>query len=67
MTRKNAPPPSSSAALARFLADERGAAAVEYGILIALISIAIMGTIFTIGTGLRTTLYDAIYNALASL
>jgi len=67
MTRKNAPPATFSSRFAGFLADERGASAVEYGLLIALISIAIMGTIFTIGTGIRTTLYDAIFNALASL
>ena len=46
----------------RFVADERGATAIEYGLMVALIT-----TIFSMGTGIKTTLYGSIVNALASM
>ena len=41
--------------LTRFLRDERGATAVEYGLLTALVAVAIMATLSTLGTGLADT------------
>ncbi|MCP3021615.1 Flp family type IVb pilin [Cupriavidus basilensis] len=37
-------------ALARFLRDEQGATAIEYGLIAGLISLAIVGTATTLGT-----------------
>ena len=41
--------------LTRFLRDERGATAVEYGLLTALVSVAIMFTLTTLGGSLADT------------
>jgi|HubBroStandDraft_1064217.scaffolds.fasta_scaffold223308_2 pilus assembly protein Flp/PilA len=41
--------------LKRFIHDERGATAVEYGLITALISIAIMGSVNAMGGGLSNT------------
>jgi len=44
------------AALAfRFLKDDTGATAIEYGLIAAGISIAIVATVFALGTELNTT------------
>ena len=56
-----------SAHLGRFLADRDGATAIEYGLMAALISVAIMSIVFSMGRGIKTTLYDTISNALASM
>jgi Flp pilus assembly pilin Flp len=53
--------------IGRFVADEHGTTAIEYGLLVALLGIALMTTIFSMGTGIKTTLYGAIVNALASM
>ena len=45
--------------LTRFLRDERGATAVEYGLLTALISVAIMAALGEVGTGLANTFSTA--------
>lgn len=37
----------------RFLGDESGATAVEYGLLITLFSIALVGALTAVGTGIR--------------
>jgi len=50
-----------------FVADERGATAVEYGLLAALIGLAIMATISSTGQAIKTELYEQIGNALASM
>jgi pilus assembly protein Flp/PilA len=41
--------------LARFVKDESGATAIEYGLIAALISVAIIAGVRTIGTKLSTT------------
>jgi len=51
----------------RFPADRRGATAIEYGLMAALISVAIMSIVFTTGEGIRDTLYGQITNALANM
>ena len=40
---------------ARFLKDESGATAIEYGLIAALISVAIVGGATTVGNKLKTT------------
>jgi pilus assembly protein Flp/PilA len=39
----------------RFLKDESGATAIEYGLIAALISVVIVGTLGLVGTSLDTT------------
>jgi pilus assembly protein Flp/PilA len=39
--------------VARYLGDEQGAAAIEYGLVVALISVAIIGALGTLGINLR--------------
>lgn len=41
--------------VARFLKDESGATAIEYGLIAALISVAIVTVLGTVGTSLTTT------------
>ena len=38
----------------KFLKDESGATAIEYGLIAALIAVAIVGALTTLGTGLNT-------------
>jgi pilus assembly protein Flp/PilA len=45
--------------LIRFFKDEEGATAVEYGIMVALIAIAIIATVYTLGGQLNTTFKSA--------
>jgi pilus assembly protein Flp/PilA len=41
--------------LARFVRDESGATAIEYGLIAALIAVVIIGALTTVGTKLTTT------------
>ena len=50
-----------------FAADQRGGTAIEYGLMTALIGIAILGTVFSMGQGIKNTLYGQITNTLANL
>jgi len=50
----------------RYLGNEQGAAAIEYGLVVALISVAIIGALGTLGINLRDKameIADAIGNA----
>lgn len=47
-------------ALRRFAADEGGATAIEYALIASSISVAIVGVLSTLGTGLKETFYDKI-------
>jgi pilus assembly protein Flp/PilA len=47
----------------RFFKDEEGASAVEYGLLVALIAVIIMGAVGLLGTNLLTT-FTNIANAI---
>ena len=38
----------------KFLKDESGATAIEYGLIAALVAVAIVGALTTLGTGLTT-------------
>ncbi len=50
--------------IARFAHDESGATAIEYGLIAALISIAIIGAATSIGTNLNTTFTKIAGNVL---
>ncbi len=49
--------------LKRFAADERGATAIEYGLIAALIAVVIVSSVTTIGAKLKTS-YGNIGNAV---
>jgi pilus assembly protein Flp/PilA len=49
--------------ISRFLADERGATAIEYGLIAAGISVAIIATVGGLGSKLNTT-FTSVQNAL---
>jgi pilus assembly protein Flp/PilA len=51
--------------VARFVKDESGATAIEYGLIAALISIAIVGTLPFVGSQLVTT-FNKIKDALVT-
>jgi pilus assembly protein Flp/PilA len=53
--------------LRRFAADARGATAVEYGLMAALIALTIFGTISSVGQGIKNTLYGQIVTALQNM
>jgi pilus assembly protein Flp/PilA len=46
---------SMSKIVTRFLKDESGATAIEYGLIAALIAVVIVGAVTTIGTKLNTS------------
>jgi pilus assembly protein Flp/PilA len=47
------------AAITRFLADDSGATAIEYGLIVALIAVVIITAVTTLGTHLNTSLSKA--------
>ena len=51
--------------LRTFLADEQGATAVEYGLMVALIAAVILGTVGLLGTELNTK-FTAVKDAVAN-
>ena len=58
---------SAKSCVGRFLPDQRGATAIEYGLMAALIGMAIMTIVFTTGQNINNTLYGQITNALAAM
>ena len=50
--------------ISRFLKDESGATAIEYGLIAAGISVAIVTVVTTVGTNLNTT-FNAVADGLA--
>jgi pilus assembly protein Flp/PilA len=58
---------SARSCIGRFIADQRGATAIEYGLMVALIGVAIMTIVFTTGQNINNTLYGRITNALAAM
>ncbi len=46
----------------RFIKDESGATAIEYGLIAALIAVVIIGAVTSVGTSLRTT-FNNVANA----
>ena len=51
--------------ISRFVRDESGATAIEYGLIAALISVVIIGVLTTIGGNLQTK-FGSVAGALAS-
>jgi pilus assembly protein Flp/PilA len=49
---------------AAFAADQRGATAIEYGLIAAGISVAIIATVFSLGSSIKDVLYVKIGSAL---
>ena len=47
-------------AVRKFIADEEGVTALEYGLMAALIAAAIAGTVGDLGQGLKTTFNDVL-------
>lgn len=47
----------------KFVKDESGATAIEYGLIAALVSVAIIGVLTTLGTNLTTT-FNSVANNL---
>jgi Flp pilus assembly pilin Flp len=58
---------SVNSSVRRFVVDERGATAIEYSLMVALIGITIMAAVFSTGEGIKDTLYGRITNALAAM
>jgi pilus assembly protein Flp/PilA len=51
----------------RFCTDERGATAIEYGLIVALISVAMMATVFAVGTEIKGALFGKIMAGLSGM
>ena len=51
------------ARFSKFLKDESGATAIEYGLIAAGIAVVVIGAVQTIGTNLKTT-FTSVNNAL---
>jgi pilus assembly protein Flp/PilA len=51
--------------LQRFVADDHGATAVEYGIMVALIAVAIIATVGAVGIAVRDNLFQAAVDGLS--
>ncbi len=67
MMPKGAERESRATTLHRFLDDETATTAIEYGLMIALISLTIIGAVSATGQAIRDTLYGQIVSALASM
>jgi pilus assembly protein Flp/PilA len=52
-----------TATLSRFVRDESGATAIEYGLIAALISVVIIASLQAVGTSLQTT-FQSVNSAL---
>ncbi|HVL20070.1 MAG TPA: Flp family type IVb pilin [Amaricoccus sp.] len=50
----------------RLLTDESGATAIEYGLLAALIALAIIGAVASLGNGVMTNLFQTTTSTLSS-
>jgi pilus assembly protein Flp/PilA len=50
----------------RFLCDESGATAIEYGLMAAGIALAVLATVNSLGSSVKTLLFDDIIDGLTS-
>jgi pilus assembly protein Flp/PilA len=67
-TRRNTKSdPNGPAALRRFMRDESGATAMEYGLMVALLSLAIIGTVKALGQSLNSAVFGQLVTSLASM
>ncbi len=49
-----------------FFRDERGATAIEYGLIVACIAIGILAAVDALSTSVRTMLFDVIVTAVST-
>lgn len=49
----------------RFLCDESGATAIEYGLIVAGIAVAILASLNSLSAAVQTMLFDKIMNAVS--
>ncbi len=67
-TRRNVKSdPNGSSRLRRFMRDESGATAMEYGLMVALLSLAIIGTVKALGQSLNSAVFGQLVTSLASM
>ncbi len=67
-TRRNTKSDSNGlSCLRRFLRDESGATAMEYGLMVALLSLAIIGTVKALGQSLNAAVFGQLVTNLASM
>ena len=50
--------------LARFVADKSGATAIEYALIAAGVGATVAGTIYGVGSEVKTAFYDKLYNVI---
>jgi pilus assembly protein Flp/PilA len=67
MLRHLSPGRSPLRRLRRFAHNRSGVTAVEYGLMAALIGLAIFGAVSAVGQGIRDTLYGQIVTALQNM
>ena len=67
MIRRAAAKLRRTVAWRHFVLDETAVTAVEYGLMTALISLAIIGAVSATGQAIKNTLYGQIVTALASM
>jgi pilus assembly protein Flp/PilA len=67
MMRQSSPIPNRTNVWRRFATDESAATAIEYGLMAALISLAIIGTVEAMGTSISTVLFGNIASQLSSM
>ncbi len=67
MTRQSDPTSIRIGAWRRLLSEESGATAVEYGLMAALISLAIIGAVTTMGQAISTVLFGNVASSLANM
>jgi pilus assembly protein Flp/PilA len=67
MMRKSNSTPTRMGAWRRFVADENATTAIEYGLMAALISLAIIGTVEAMGSSISTVLFGNIADALSTM
>ena len=65
--RRSGPRRSPLRRLRRFALDQRGVTAVEYGLMAALIGLAIFAAVSSVGQGIKDTLYGQIVTALQNM
>jgi pilus assembly protein Flp/PilA len=67
MLRHLCPEPSPLRRLRRFARNHSGVTAVEYGLMAALIGLAIFAAVSAVGQGINNTLYGQIVTALQNM
>ncbi len=64
MTRLETLCDNACSALARFAVDDSGATSIEYAMIAAGVSVAVIGAVNSLGSHLKTTFYDKLASIL---